>query len=156
MTTIISLIHFEEGWREKPYLCSEGYPTIGFGFRIGPQGAPISQYQFTLPMEAGSAWPAELLIKRRSEMLLRPRISAAMEACSGNPAREAVLISMAYQMGVDGLNDFKQTLAAIAGARWVDAAAGMLDSKWARQTRERAHRHAEQMKTGQWAKEYEI
>lgn len=154
MTTIIDLITFEEDWREKPYLCSEGYPTCGFGFKIGPQGADIKQYQFTLPIEAGAAWLEALLTKTRASMLTRPRIAAAMEACSGNQAREAVLISMAYQMGVDGLNGFKGTLSSITSGRWDEAATGMLNSRWAKQTSARAKRHAEQMRTGQWAKEY--
>lgn len=154
MTTIVDLIRFEEGWREKPYLCSKGYPTIGYGFRIGPQGAPISQYQFTLPIEAGAAWLDGILTKTSSDMMHRPRINAAMEACSGNSAREAVLLSMAYQMGVAGLDGFKGTLASISASRWDEAATGMLNSRWAKQTPGRARRHAEQMRTGEWAREY--
>lgn len=152
MTTIVDLIAFEEGWREKPYLCLLGYPTVGFGFKIGPKGAPISQYQFTLPEEAGAAWLESILTKTRSEMMRRPRIVAAMNACDG--PRQAVLISMAYQMGVDGLDAFKNTLHSISAGYWVLAAGEMLDSRWARQTPARAKRHAEQMRTGDWAKEY--
>lgn len=152
MTTIVDLIHFEEGWRDRPYLCSEGYPSCGFGFKIGPKGAPISQYQFTLPMEAGSAWLESILTKTRIDMMRRPRIASAMNAC--DVPRQAVLISMAYQMGVDGLDAFKNTLHSIASGYWVLAAGEMLDSKWAKQTPDRAKRHAEQMRTGEWAKEY--
>ena len=61
---------------------------------------------------------------------------------------------MAYQMGIDGLAGFKNTLKNIAAGRWNDAATGMLDSKWAKQTPNRARRHAEQMRTNIWAKEY--
>ena len=56
MSSIYALIKHEEGWRSKPYLCTEKYPTVGFGFRIGPQGADIKLYQFTLPVRAGEAW----------------------------------------------------------------------------------------------------
>lgn len=149
---IVDLIRYEEGWRSKPYLCSLGYPTCGFGFKIGPKGAPISQYQFTLPIEAGSVWLESILTKTRSDMLQRPRIAAAMNAC--DEVRQAVLISMAYQMGVDGLDAFKNTLHSISAGYWVLAAGEMLDSRWARQTPARAKRHAEQMRTGDWAKEY--
>lgn len=152
MTTIIDLIHYEEGWRSKPYLCSEGYPTVGYGFRIGPNGADIKQYQFTLPLEAGNAWLSEYLANLRTKMMLDPGISAAMNAC--DVSRQAVLISMAYQMGVDGLAKFKNTMHSIASGYWVLAAGEMLDSKWAKQTPSRAKRHAEQMRTGEWAKEY--
>jgi len=78
----------------------------------------------------------------------------AMQACERDPARMAVLQSMAYQMGVQGLAAFKNTLQAVIERRWNDAAAGMLNSRWARQTPERAQRHAQQMRTGIWAPEY--
>lgn len=42
-TSIIQLIQIEEGYREKAYYCSEGYPTIGTGHKIGPKGAPLEQ-----------------------------------------------------------------------------------------------------------------
>ena len=42
MSNITSLLQYEEGFREKPYVCSEGYPTVGTGIRIGPKGAAPS------------------------------------------------------------------------------------------------------------------
>lgn len=152
MTTIVDLIHYEEGWRSKPYLCSEGYPTVGYGFKIGPKGADIRLYQFTLPLEAGSSWLMTLLEQKRAEMMRDTGIASAMAACG--ESRQAVLVSMAYQMGVAGLSGFRNTLKAVADGRWADAAKGMLDSKWARQTPVRASRHANQMLSGVWAKEY--
>lgn len=149
---IIDLIHYEEGWRSKPYLCTERYPTVGYGFKIGPQGADIKQYQFTLPVAAGNAWLDEIIKAKRTEMMLDAGISAAMNAC--DDVRQAVLVSMAYQMGVAGLAGFKNTLKAVAEKRWSDAAKGMLDSRWARQTPSRANRHANQMMSGVWAQEY--
>lgn len=67
-----------------------------------------------------------------------------------NEARQAVLIGMAFQMGVEGLLEFKQTLQAVHDERWAVAAAQMLRSKWAQQTPGRAHRMARQMETGDW------
>lgn len=65
-------------------------------------------------------------------------------------ARRGVLLSMAFQMGVDGLLGFKNTLAMIQKGDYNGAAAGMLNSLWARQTPERAKRMSEQMKSGEW------
>lgn len=152
MTTIVDVIHFEEGWRSKPYLCSEGYPTVGYGFKIGPKGADIGMYQFTLPLDAGGLWLMSLIDQKLADMMRDNGISSALDACCD--ARKAVLVSMAYQMGVAGLAGFKNTLKAISEKRWTDAANGMLDSLWAKQTPGRAKRHAEQMRSGVWAKEY--
>ena len=154
MSSIYALIKHEEGWRSKPYLCTEKYPTVGFGFRIGPQGADIKLYQFTLPVRAGEAWLDTILSGLETDMRRDPKLTMAMQACERDPARMAVLQSMAYQMGVKGLAAFKNTLQAVIERRWNDAAAGMLNSRWARQTPERAQRHAQQMRTGIWAPEY--
>lgn len=151
---IIALIQFEEGWRDKPYYCTEGYPTIGFGFKLGPRGAPLANYTFTLPLAAGQAWLTELLKAKRAELQARPNTAAALVACAPFPAREAVLLSMAYQLGVDGLANFKNALANMAARRWNDAADEMLNSRWAKQTPNRAIRHAEQMRTNIWCPRY--
>jgi hypothetical protein len=50
-----------------------------------------------------------------------------------DPVRRAVLTNMAFNMGVDGLLEFHNTLAAIQSARWDSAANGLLNSKAARQ-----------------------
>ena len=65
-------------------------------------------------------------------------------------ARKAILISMAFQMGLTGLQGFKNTLAMVQAGKYKEAAVGLLNSKWAQQTPNRAKRHAEQMRTGEW------
>lgn len=65
-------------------------------------------------------------------------------------ARKGVLLSMSFQMGVEGLLKFKNTLTMVETGRYKLAAAGMLSSLWARQTPARAERMAKQMETGEW------
>ena len=65
-------------------------------------------------------------------------------------ARKAVLLNMSFQLGVAGLMQFKKTLEYIQSGQYEEAAAGMLKSKWATQTPNRAKEMAEQMRTGQW------
>lgn len=45
---IVPLLRLEEGVKYTPYLDSLGYPTVGVGFKLGPQGASIKNYTFTL------------------------------------------------------------------------------------------------------------
>ena len=149
---IVSLLNFEEGYSEKPYYCSAGYPTIGIGKRIGPKGAPLSNYQFTASKQLAAVWLSEELQQKVADMSTHANITAAMVAC--NDARKSILISMAYQIGADGLAKFTNTLKAVADQRWNDAANGMLNSAWAKQTPNRAKRHAKQMLTGEWSPEY--
>lgn len=62
----------------------------------------------------------------------------------------ASLLNMAFQMGVDGLLGFKNTLELIRTGSYEKAAEGMLSSLWAKQTPARAKRLAVQMRTGVW------
>lgn len=65
-------------------------------------------------------------------------------------ARKGVLLNMSFQMGVDGLLGFKNTLEMVRKGQYEAAAKGMLNSLWATQTPERALRLSKQMRTGQW------
>lgn len=153
MSDIFKLLEREEGWSSKPYLCSEGYPTIGFGFRIGPKDAPLKLYRLKISRALGVAWLAEEVQRTMDDMQKHPEIVAAMASC--NDARKAILISMAYQMGADGLAKFDNTLKAVAEQHWSDAQAGMTASLWGRkQSPNRANRHALQMLRGQWLTDY--
>ena len=155
MSNITSLLQYEEGFREKPYLCSEGYPTVGTGIRIGPKGVDLKNYEFTVPREVDAVWLQSILNSIMRGMLSNERIYSAMNAIGVlDEARTAVLVSMAYQLGVAGLAQFKNTLALIESKRFEDAAVAMLQSKWAKQTPNRAKRHAEQMRSGLWCSEY--
>lgn len=64
--------------------------------------------------------------------------------------RQAVLLSMAFQMGMAGLLKFVNTLAAVRDEHYALAADGMRSSKWAQQTPRRANRLAQQMSSGAW------
>lgn len=65
--------------------------------------------------------------------------------------RRDVLANMAFNLGVDGLLDFKNTLARVKAGDFEGAAEGMLKSLWARQVGERARRLAAMMRTGERA-----
>lgn len=146
MTQIIQILNFEEGFRSKPYRDSLGYPTVGVGFLIGPKGADLSNYTFSLSKNVSDVWLEELANGRLTQMKARPAICSALKQC--NPARTDILISMAYQLGTEGLAGFKNTLAMIAAGNFTGASSGMLDSLWNKQTPKRAQRHAEVMRTG--------
>lgn len=65
-----------------------------------------------------------------------------------DPVRQRVLQNMGHQLGVGGLLNFKNALAAVKAGDYAAAAAEMLDSDWAReQTPERAARLAQGMRT---------
>jgi lysozyme len=166
MSNAAKLLGFEEGYRDKPYYCTEGFPTAGIGQRLGPRHAPLSQYQFTVPRTVAEVWvrchlddmvlrietdPAYAQIRNVLNYL---RTVAYAGSSDYEDPRIAVLLSMGYQMGLDGLAQFKNTLKFMQQGDFIKAAVNMLASKWAQQTPNRAKRHAEQMRSGKWCKEY--
>jgi len=146
MSLIIPILNFEEGYVDAPYLDTQGFPTVAGGIRIGPKGASLSNYSFRVPRQVGDIWKHCILESKASEMEKRPVLSQALAQC--NEPRRDVLYSMAYQLGVDGLAAFNETLKMVAAGDFTGAANGMLNSLWARQTPGRARRHAEVMRTG--------
>lgn len=83
--------------------------------------------------------------KREAELLRRAPWMANLD-----PVRFGGLLNMAFQMGVDGLMGFKNTLSMVRAGNYSGAAEGMMQSLWAKQTPERAKRISEQIRLGVW------
>jgi len=133
---IKELLLYEEGFRKKPYLCSEGYPTIGIGTKIGPKFAPIEMYQFEVTERIAKAFLDDEL------EIIREKLNKHEWYNCLDSDRQAVIMSMAYQMGYNGLMKFKKMILALELGHWNEASYQALDSRWAKQTPERAKRHA--------------
>lgn len=146
MSKAIEILNFEEGYEVKPYRDSLGFPTVAGGIRIGPKGASLSNYTFTVPREVGDVWKLSILNEKIATAKKYSNIQQALASC--NDARKDIIYSMMYQLGVDGLAAFKNTLKSIAAGDFDAGADGMLNSLWARQTPGRAKRHAEVMRSG--------
>lgn len=65
--------------------------------------------------------------------------------------RQAVLIGMVFQMGINGVLKFKNTLHQMELGNWELAAEGIRFSKWAEQTPSRALALANQLEFDAWA-----
>lgn len=140
------ILKLEEGFRDKPYYCTEGFPTVGYGRVIGKSGDPLPDIIVTEPDER------KLLIER----IERTERAMASVLEGHNESRRAVLVSMAYQLGVYGVLQFKRFLAAMKDKNYDLAHDEMLDSKWARQTPARAKRHASVIESGDVSSAYDF
>lgn len=140
---IETIIKLEEGLRLKPYYCSEGYPTIGYGQKIGNVGDP-------LPNVTTTEKEALQFLRDRVEGIYNQLSAYKPRAFLGcNDQQRAILISMAYQLGITGLLKFNKMWLALENKDYQKAAIEMLDSKWAKQTPNRAKRHFKTMLDGQ-------
>jgi lysozyme len=99
------------------------------------------------------------LTREESRYLFRSRLGARLAQCSNrfewwqsiDDVRRGVIVCMAYQLGTNGVANFKKMCAALRIRDYQTASLEMLDSVWAReQTPARAQRMAKIMRTGQW------
>lgn len=139
---IFDVLLKEEGFSKKAYHCSEGFPTIGIGTRIGPKGADLSLYQFEVSQKTAESMLSAEIQKNWFE-LIKLDWFANLDA-----NRQVIIQSMAYQLGVTGLFKFKKMIKAIEQGDWIEAEAQALDSRWHKQTEGRARRHAKVFRTG--------
>lgn len=139
---IEKLLMIEEGFRAKPYYCSEGYPTIGVGTKIGKKGVPLDSFTFTV----NEITAKMMLIDELDRIMERLESLSWYNSLSEN--RQIIIESMCYQMGVAGVLKFRNMIRAIEAGDFRYAAVEMLNSRWARQTEGRALRHADVMELG--------
>jgi len=129
----------DEGVVNHAYTDSLGFTTIGVGrlidFRRGG-GLSDSEVDYLLNNDIADKTAQVLAALPWATKLSEPR--------------RAVLVNMAFQMGIGGLLKFKRTLGSIEDGQFFEAAVEMLKSTWAQQTPTRAHRLATQMETGEW------
>jgi lysozyme len=126
-----------EGFSLRPYQCTAGATTIGWGRNLDAIGVSVDI--------------AEQMLAEDIERAIRDAISwiglpGAIERLS--EARQAVIIEMAFNLGLPRLMTFKKFKAAVIIEDWNWAADEMLSSRWADQVKSRAVRLAEQMRSG--------
>lgn len=129
----------DEGEVLHAYQDSLGFLTIGVGRLIDQR-------------RGGGISPDE------SRYLLRNDIYSKSAECDHlfrwfialDDVRQGVIVCMAYQLGTQGVANFKKMIAAIEDRDYAEAAAQMLDSGWHKQTPERCERMARMMRTGIW------
>lgn len=134
--SLINQLKRHEGLKLKPYRCTAGKLTIGFGRNLDDKGITDEEAESMLKNDIDSTTEAVLKSIPAYKKL--------------NDARKAVLINMAFNLGINGLLKFKKVINALDGERYTLAASEMLDSNWAFQVPNRALELAEQMKTGEW------
>jgi lysozyme len=124
----------DEGLKLKPYRCTAGKLTIGVGRNLDDVGISASEAMLLLEHDINR------VIAKLSYHL--PWWSSLSEN------RQRVLANMAFNLGIDGLLKFKNTLSYIQNGNYSEAAKAMLESKWAKQVGERAVRLSKMMEAG--------
>ena len=126
-------IKTDEGLSLMPYHCTADVLTLGYGRAIGTNGI--------------SKGEAEYLLKNDVEVAAQDARKyigdTAFESLS--TTRQAVLINMSFNLGINRLRGFKLLKQAILDGDFAEARKQMLSSKWAEQVKGRAVRLADKM-----------
>lgn len=143
------LLQVHEGLRLTEYQDTTGNRTIGYGWNLDakplPQGVGIK--------DANGKW---IISEDEAQSLLDTsmidhwnELTVALPwVQSLNPWRKAVLLDMAFNMGIPTLKTFKNTLNSILLQNYDDASQRMLQSNWAKQVKRRADVLSEIMRLG--------
>lgn len=134
----IELLKRDEGLRLRPYQCTAGKQTIGYGRNIEDNGIRESEAELMLLNDVDEC-----------KMVLSDRIENWVEL---SEVRQSVLINMMFNLGWPRLSKFKRMIAAVELGQFALASIEMLDSKWAGQVGARATRLSQMMKTNEWSK----
>lgn len=132
------LIIRHEGKKNYAYQDTEGLWTIGVGHLIDSRrggSIPDSIVYELLDLDIADR------ILNLPSWITSDRLGSVRYAC---------IVDMAFNLGVDGLMQFTQTLKAVFEGRWEDASVLMMQSKWAKQVGPRASRLSQMMRTGEW------
>lgn len=137
--TALELIKNHEGFRKNRYTCTAGHLTIGYGYNLDANPLELSPLQIAGFEKFGikESQANDLLeqMLTMTETLLAKRLPWTVKL---SEARQAVLLDMAYNLGLDGLLKFQKTLMFIERRDYSQAADAMLNSKWATQVGNRA------------------
>ena len=127
--SLIENVKESEGFRDKVYQCTQGYDTIGYGFAVK---------DLVLDEDI-----ADMILERKLDKL-EARIDSKFPFTEDLPRNvKDVVIEMCYQLGVSGFSKFKQTIALLRLGNFKEAADEMLQSRWSRQTPNRAQKLAD-------------
>lgn len=123
-----------EGLRHKPYLCTKGKLTIGYGRNIEDNGITTHEANILLEHDLKMAdIEARKFTKSFDEL---------------SDTRKSVIVNMVFNLGITRLSKFVKFKQALEQGNYEQASFEMLNSLWAVQVGLRANTLAEQMERG--------
>ena len=146
LTKLQSEITADEGRKDEIYLCSEGHPTFGIGHLITHKDPEymlltLDNYVGTKINETrvNEVFEADIRVVIKDCEILYPDFYELQEEA------QHIIANMCFQLGRPRLSAFKMMKSAVDARDFKEAANQMLDSRWAKQTPNRANRLADRM-----------
>ena len=137
---LLESVKKHEGYRNKVYLDTLGKRTVGVGHLcVEDFWEDDKEYEESFLMQ--------ILQKDLQEAIRGAKELMDEHGCADIDERaEEIIIEMVFQLGRTGVKKFRNMWKALAEQNYIGASFEMLDSKWAKQTPNRAKDMADQMK----------
>ena len=129
-----------EGYRNKVYLDTLGKRTVGVGHLC------VEDF-WEADKEYEEKFLMEILADDLQNAIKGARELKEEHSCTDiDEIAQEILVEMVFQLGKNGVSKFRNMWKALAEKNYIGASFEMLDSKWAKQTPNRAKSMAELMK----------
>ena len=140
MDRLLESVKKHEGYRNKVYLDTLGKRTVGVGHLC------VEDF-WEDDKEYDEKFLMEILQKDLQPAIRGARSLMEDHGCADiDEQAEEILIEMVFPLGMTGVSKFKNMWKALAELNYVGASYEMLDSRWAKQTPNRAKEMAQIMK----------
>jgi len=139
MDRLLASVKKHEGYRNKVYLDTLGKRTVGVGHLCVEEfWEDDKEYEEKFLMDILEA-DLQNAIKGAKDLM-------AEHGCMDiDEVAEEIIIEMIFQLGKTGVSKFKNMWKALSGLDYTTAAMEMLDSRWAKQTKNRAEAMSAEM-----------
>lgn len=151
------MLAYDEGLKLSIYKDTEGYWTVGIGHLLTKN--PSREVAIAALDNLVGRSTGGKITEAEARKIFRLDVDKAVKGIQKssilapiyndvNDARKKAIINMVFQMGQAGAESFKNSLTLVRNHYYTKAAANMRQSKWYRQTPNRAERVIMVLKTG--------
>jgi len=138
-----------EGFRAKVYKCTAGKNTIGIGLNLDANPLKLSPEEIKSLINVGITHDKAVYYAKLVCAQIENKLAKELDWYNNLDSNtKYVLVDMSYNMGVQGVLQFKHSLELIRQGKFLAASEAMLDSKWAKQVPNRAKSVTDILKTG--------
>jgi lysozyme len=138
MMRLINMLKRHEGVRDKVYMCSAGYETIGVGRNISESGLGLSNDEI------------EYLLKNDIERCRNELLGEYEWFKDLDSVRQEAMIDLSFNLGQTKLRTFVKALGHMADGNYEEAGREFYNSRWAEQVGDRSLEVCQMISSGEY------
>jgi lysozyme len=138
MMRLINMLKRHEGVRDKVYMCSAGYETIGVGRNISESGLGLSNDEVEYLLKND-------ILRCRNELLGEYDWFENLDS-----VRQEAMIDLSFNLGQTKLRTFVKALGHMADGNYEEAGREFYNSRWAEQVGDRSLEVCQMISSGEY------